>query len=54
MQRLFTLLLLGGLEFVAGHGGGHSGPEAGESIQQYARRHVCVVLLYACFSTLIL
>jgi len=40
MQKLFTLLLLGAVEFVLGHGGGHEGPEAGESIQQYAQRHM--------------
>ena len=41
MQGLFTLLLLGSVEFVRGHGGGHDGPAAGETIQQYAQRHVC-------------
>lgn len=40
MQGLIALLLLGGIEVALGHGGAHTGPEAGETIQQYAQRHV--------------
>ncbi|THH33129.1 hypothetical protein EUX98_g1018 [Antrodiella citrinella] len=40
MHAFFALLLLGSVEFALGHGGGHDGPEAGESIQQYAQRHM--------------
>jgi len=36
-----SLLLVIGFDLVAGHGGHeHSGPEAGETIQQYAQRHM--------------
>ncbi|KAH8099734.1 precursor to secretory protein Ssp120 [Cristinia sonorae] len=40
MQGLITLLLLGGVQLARGHGGGHEGPAEGETIQQYAQRHM--------------
>ena len=51
MNKVIYLVLLASIQAGFGHGGHeNSGPAAGETIQEYAQRHVCDPVLWQCIS----